>query len=227
MRSEQTTGRGPFGGRRNFNVARSFAVGLGFSVVLMTCGTLPSSASSTASNSTSHASGVTVVGPVPVGSSTFNKTLYGTSFNLSKVGYEKTQFFISGTAHSYVPAQPPTSNGKWKITTGVSAPYTTRIAVYRPKNPTKFNGTVVVEWLNVSGGTDDSPDWTLSHNELIRDGFAWVGVSAQQVGVDCGEDRPIRRSTHRSRTQATASPTTSTRRPAKQSARTQRRYWVV
>ena len=64
------------------------------------------------------------------------------------------------------------------------ASYTTRIAVYRPVNPRRFNGTVIVEWLNVSGGTDDSPDWTLSHNQLVREGFAWVGVSAQQVGVD-------------------------------------------
>ena len=68
--------------------------------------------------------------------------------------------------------------------TGASAPYTTRIAVYRPINPKRFNGTVVVEWLNVCGGTDDAPEWTLSHNELVRDGFAWVGVSAQKVGVD-------------------------------------------
>ena len=68
-----------------------------------------------------------------------------------------------------------------------SAPYKTRIAVYRPINPKRFNGTVVVEWLNVSGGTDDAPDWTLSHNELVRDGFAWVGVSAQQVGVDAAK----------------------------------------
>ena len=36
----------------------------------------------------------------------------------------------------------------------------------------------------MSGGIDDAPEWTMSHNELIRDGFAWVGVSAQQVGVD-------------------------------------------
>ncbi len=128
-------------------------------------------------------SGITVTGPVPIGSPTFNNTLYGTNFDLSKVGYAKSQFFVSGTAHSYVPAQPLTSNGKWKVTTGVSAPYKTRVAVYRPINPKKFNGTVVVEWLNVSGGTDDAPDWTLSHNELVRDGFAWVGVSAQEVGV--------------------------------------------
>ncbi len=128
--------------------------------------------------------GVTVTGPFPAGSSTFNGTLYGTSFDLSQVGYEKSEFFISGTAHSYQPVNPLTSDGKWKVTTGVSAPYTTRIAAYRPIDPKKFNGTVVVEWLNVSGGTDDSPDWTLAHNELVRNGFAWVGVSAQQVGVD-------------------------------------------
>jgi hypothetical protein len=127
---------------------------------------------------------VTVTGPSPVGSPTFNGTLYGTSFDLSRVGYEKSQFFLSGSAHSFVPVNPLTSDGKWTVTTGVSAPYKTRIAVYRPIDPTKFNGTVMVEWLNVTGGTDDAPDWTLSHNELVRDGFAWVGVSAQQVGVD-------------------------------------------
>jgi hypothetical protein len=128
-----------------------------------------------------------VTGPVRVGSPTFNKTLYGTSFDLSKVGYERSQYFVSGTAKSYVPEQPLSSDGKWKVAAGASAPYTTRIAVYRPINPKKFNGTVVVEWLNVSGGTDDSPDWTMSHTELIHDGFAWVGVSAQQVGVDAAK----------------------------------------
>ncbi len=123
--------------------------------------------------------GVTVTGPMPVPNPTFNTTLQGNGIDLSQVGYESSQFFISGTAHSYVPVKPLTSDGKWKVTTGLSAPYKTRIAVYRPIDPSKFNGTVVVEWLNVSGNIDDSPDWTLSHNELIREGFAWVGVSAQ------------------------------------------------
>jgi hypothetical protein len=129
------------------------------------------------------APGVTVT-PEPVGSSIFNGTLQGSGFDLSQVGYESSQYFISGTANSYVSVNPLTSDGKWNVTTGASAPYTTRIAVYRPIDPRKFNGTVVVEWLNVSGGVDDSPDWTLTHNELVREGFAWVGVSAQKVGVD-------------------------------------------
>ena len=72
---------------------------------------------------------------------------------------------------------------------GATAPYTTRVVVRRPINPNKFNGTVVVEWLNVTGLADAGPDWTLTHNELIRDGFAWVGVSAQQVGVERGQER--------------------------------------
>ena len=193
MTSDETAGRDRPGRHGHWHFARGCATGLSLSVVLVACGCPPSSASSTpsgnlTSTSTSRPlSGVTVTGPVPVGSPTFNKTLYGTSFNLSKVGYEKSQFFVSGTAHAFAPAQPLASDGKWAVTTGVSAPYTTRIAVYRPVNPKKFNGTVVVEWLNVSGGTDDSPDWTLSHNELIRDGFAWVGVSAQQVGVNAAK----------------------------------------
>ena len=128
------------------------------------------------------APGVTVT-PEPVGSPTYNGTLLGTNFDLSQVGYESSEYFLSGTASSYVPVNPLTSDGKWTVTTGASSPYTTRIAVDRPIDPRKFNGTVVVEWLNVSGGLDDAPDWTLTHNELIREGFAWVGVSAQQVGV--------------------------------------------
>ncbi len=182
MTSADIVGRGPAGRDGLGRLARGVAAVLSLSAVLVVCAGSPSWALSAASGST-----VTVAGPVPIGSPTFDNTLYGNSFDLSKVGYEKSQYFISGTAHSFVPAQPLGTNGKWKVSTGVSAPYKTRIAVYRPKNPKRFNGTVVVEWLNVSGGTDDAPDWTLSHNELIREGFAWVGVSAQQVGVNAAK----------------------------------------
>ena len=160
-----------------FAVSASLISALLLSLLVLPVGVLPAGAAAARP-------GVTVTGPTPVGSPTFNGTLYGTSFDLSQVGYERSQFFLSGTARSYVPVKPLTSDGKWNVTAGASAPYTTRIAVYRPIDPKKFNGTVLVEWLNVSGGTDDSPEWTLSHNELVRDGFAWVGVSAQQVGVD-------------------------------------------
>ena len=67
-----------------------------------------------------------------------------------------------------------------------TADYRTRILVYRPADAARFNGTVLVEWLNVSGGVDGCPDWTFLHREAMREGYAWVGVSAQSVGVHGG-----------------------------------------
>src|SRR5262249_33504132 len=58
---------------------------------------------------------------------------------------------------------------------------------YRPVDAARFNGTVIVEWLNVSGGLDGSPDWTFLKRELMRKGYAWVGVSAQAVGGQGGQ----------------------------------------
>ena len=56
----------------------------------------------------------------------------------------------------------------------------------RPRSAKAFSGTVVVEWLNVSGGVDADPDWTSLHEEIVRAGDAWVGVSAQRIGVEGG-----------------------------------------
>jgi Alpha/beta hydrolase domain len=107
------------------------------------------------------------------------------SLDLNKVGYRQSEYFLSGTASAYAPNPAPlTSDGRWTVAATSTAPYTTRIVVFRPKQAAKFNGTVVVEWLNVSGQVDANPDWTMTHNELIRDGFAWAGVSAQPVGVN-------------------------------------------
>lgn len=45
---------------------------------------------------------------------------------------------------------------------------------------------LVVEWLNVSSGADAAPDWTYLAAELVRQGHAWAGVSAQFHGVEGG-----------------------------------------
>lgn len=127
------------------------------------------------------APGPAVTGPVAGG--TPAEFVFSTNFDLAQVGYQESEFFLSGTATSYTSTSPLTSDGKWSVTPSATAPYTTRAVVRRPVDPKKFNGTVIVEWLNVSGGVDAAPDWTLTHNELIREGFAWVGVSAQWTGV--------------------------------------------
>ena len=56
--------------------------------------------------------------------------------------------------------------------------------VRRPASPARFNGTVVVEWNNVTAGRDLDIDWFQAGAYLVRNGYVWVGVSAQRVGVD-------------------------------------------
>jgi hypothetical protein len=108
------------------------------------------------------------------------------AFDLAPLGYATEEFFIAGTASSYTLAGDPTPDGHWQATAAATAPYVTRIVVVRPTDAHKFNGTVVVEWLNVSAGTDATPDWNAAHREIMRGGYAYIGVSAQKVGVDGG-----------------------------------------
>ena len=101
-------------------------------------------------------------------------------------GYVTEEYFIAGDATAYTSAQPLTSDGKWTVTPASAAPYTTRMVVVRPRDPKDFDGTVVVEWLNVSAGFDSPAGYLLSHLVMLRGGMAWVGVSAQAVGVQGG-----------------------------------------
>ena len=48
----------------------------------------------------------------------------------------------------------------------------------------KFNGIVVVEWLNVTANAEGAADFMQMQEELLRKGYAWVGVGAQAAGVN-------------------------------------------
>ncbi|MGB1139800.1 MAG: alpha/beta hydrolase domain-containing protein, partial [Halioglobus sp.] len=100
------------------------------------------------------------------------------------VGYDLSEFVISGTADAYTNVNELTPSGMWEVQVADSMDYTTRLVVFRPSDPGSFNGTVVVEWLNVSAGSDVASDWRLTHTELTRSGYAWIGVSAQARGVE-------------------------------------------
>ena len=47
----------------------------------------------------------------------------------------------------------------------------------------------MVEWLNVSEG-ESSPDWDYLNPMLMRDGYAYVGVTAQALAVHGGTPHP-------------------------------------
>jgi hypothetical protein len=105
--------------------------------------------------------------------------------DLTARGYTEKEFFLDGNARSYEQVGTWGTDGHWvaKPAPG-SARYRTRLLVQRPADPAKFNGTVLVEWLNVSAGGDIDVTNGAAIDEMTRDGFGFVGVSAQKVGVD-------------------------------------------
>src|ERR1700735_3396279 len=107
------------------------------------------------------------------------------AYDVGALGYGVQEFFVSGTATSYSAVGALGSDGQWNVAPADAADYTTRIVVLLPKRDA-FNGTVIVEWLNVSGGIDAPAFWSMAHREIARAGYAYVGVSAQRVGIDGG-----------------------------------------
>ena len=124
----------------------------------------------------------TLEGPVAGGAGT--PTIISTTFDPAQIGYTEEEFFTSGTATAYTSADPLGTDGTWTATPASTAAYKTRIVVYRPTAGTKFKGTVVVEWLNVTGSSGRATEWINVHTEMVREGMAWVGVSAQVAGVE-------------------------------------------
>jgi hypothetical protein len=108
------------------------------------------------------------------------------AFDLERHGYTSEEWLLEGKATSWRAAGETGDDGRWATEADSEAPYLTRVVVCRPVDPAGFNGIVVVEWLNVSGGGDGSPDWFFIHRHLMREGAAWVGVSAQKAGIDGG-----------------------------------------
>jgi Alpha/beta hydrolase domain len=108
------------------------------------------------------------------------------AYDLAALGYVEEEFLLCGEATSYRLLGERTPDGRWSATAAEAAPYTTRILVRRPADGTAFSGTVVVEWLNVSGGLDAPPIWMMTHTHLIRRRHAWIGVSAQRAGIQGG-----------------------------------------
>lgn len=101
-------------------------------------------------------------------------------------GYVEHEYVASGTATAYEAKGALSDDGRWTFEPGSTAAYRTRALVRRPANAADFSGTVVVEWLNVSGGVDANPDYTSLVEEITRQGHIWVGVSAQLIGVEGG-----------------------------------------
>jgi len=111
-----------------------------------------------------------VSGPLTGGR--FGRPFFPSLVRLAAYGYTETEYLVSGIARAYGATRPP-------------APYTTRILVYRPSDPHRFNGTAFVEWNNVTLQADVPVEFTWAYPQIFATGAAYVEVTAQQVGV-CG-----------------------------------------
>lgn len=99
--------------------------------------------------------------------------------DLAEKDYVEAEFFMTGEALQYEPEGELDETGKWSVSPGARAPYTTRLLVRRPRESGQFNGTVILYWTNVSAGFENIDD-----SEVLYDGFALIAVSAQQAGID-------------------------------------------
>jgi alpha/beta hydrolase family protein len=102
-----------------------------------------------------------------------------TTLALQASGYVEEEFYVRGRAGRYRIADPMATAEP--IDAGHA--YATRVLVRRPTTAARFNGTVVVEWLNVTTGQDIDFVFGATRELLLREGYAWVGVSAQRAGL--------------------------------------------
>lgn len=138
-----------------------------------------------------------VTGPIPShpGSANNDYTFFASDL-LGRHRYIEEEFFYSGLANVYdatvaggIGARGTASPIANVVSSG--HPYTTRMVVRRPRHPAKFNGNVVVEWLNATGGYDVEAFWFRTSEFLMREGYAWVGITAQS-GPITNPDRGLR-----------------------------------
>jgi hypothetical protein len=113
-----------------------------------------------------------VTGPVEGGTHGYpwNHSLF--SLKSKSYDYTEQEYFFGGTATD--------------LSSGATAPYKSRMLVRLPRDRADFSGTVVVEWLNVTGQSDFETSWPVEAKYLMRHGIGFVGVSAQFAGVCCG-----------------------------------------
>jgi hypothetical protein len=123
--------------------------------------------------------GSTVTGPIDGGAHGW--PFGAATVDLASVGYLEEEYFLDGDAARYRPVGDFGPDGRWAAEADGTAPFRTRLLVRRPIDPARFNGTVLVEWNNVSAGSEifEAGDTHVVFDE----GFAYVGVSAQRVGV--------------------------------------------
>ena len=104
-------------------------------------------------------------------------------FDLAEHGYREEELFLEGEATRYraVPGTELGEDGRWEAEPAGTAPYRTRLLVYRPIDPAACNGTAIVSWNNVSAGYEL---FSGDSAEILEGGYVFVGATVQRVGIE-------------------------------------------
>src|SRR3954463_8707229 len=111
--------------------------------------------------------------PNPIVTGPIQGGIRGGAYNRSRFpltdGYVEQEYFFQGVA---------------RAADGTTAPYKSRILVRRPSDPSHFNGSVILDWDNVTVPDDTDVGWLPMHNTIMKRGFVYVAVAAQQLSIE-------------------------------------------
>ncbi len=94
-------------------------------------------------------------------------------------GYTEKEFFLSGKANVY-----DLGADERAVVRSSGNPYTTRLLVRLPADPAKFNGRVYIDILNASSGVDLEDTWRRSYDHLMKNGYAYIGITSKSLTAD-------------------------------------------
>ncbi|HKU65941.1 MAG TPA: alpha/beta hydrolase domain-containing protein [Rhizomicrobium sp.] len=124
-----------------------------------------------------------VIGPIAApdapGSPSHNYVFFASNHDLTSRGYMEEEYFVKGTAATYKTGG--TETGEVASTGQI---FYTRVVVRRPINPKRFNGTAIVEWTSDSNNFHAENVWFFGWHDMMRSGYAWVGVSPMTRGTN-------------------------------------------
>ncbi|MCB1647050.1 MAG: hypothetical protein KDI36_16435 [Pseudomonadales bacterium] len=123
----------------------------------------------------------TVTGPVTGGK--FGWPFAASLQDVAQLGYIEEEYFLAGSAKRYRDINDSLSrrDGHWQAEEAGEAPFKTRMIVYRPADPARFNGTVILNWNNVTAGYDL---FNAESMEIFAGGYALVCLTPQKAGIE-------------------------------------------
>src|SRR3954449_13567979 len=111
--------------------------------------------------------------PNPIVTGPIQGGIRGGAYNRSRFpltdGYVEQEYFFQGVARE---------------ADGTTAPYKSRILVRRPSDPSHFNGSVILDGDNVTVPDDTDVGWLPMHNTIMKRGFVYVAVAAQELSIE-------------------------------------------